>query len=137
MKEFQRKLDLAKNRMYCNYAFYFGATADNADKQTQTADNGGLTADYRPQAAASISCSMVLSVDYGHNLQGLRDEVEVLRAMPSHPGSVGLTEIVSTPGRVYVAMERVAGAGVGKSTCGVAGVAGIVCGGGIGIDVTY
>ena len=22
-KEFQRKLDLAKNRMYCNYAFYF------------------------------------------------------------------------------------------------------------------
>ncbi len=30
-KEFQRKLDLAKNRMYCNYAFYFGATADNAD----------------------------------------------------------------------------------------------------------
>ncbi len=30
MKEFQRKLDLAKNRMYCNYAFYFGATADNA-----------------------------------------------------------------------------------------------------------
>ena len=27
-KEFQRKLDLAKNRMYCNYAFYFGATAD-------------------------------------------------------------------------------------------------------------
>ena len=30
IKEFQRKLDLAKNRMYCNYAFYFGATADNA-----------------------------------------------------------------------------------------------------------
>ena len=29
-KEFQKKLDLAKNRMYCNYAFYFGATADNA-----------------------------------------------------------------------------------------------------------
>ena len=28
--EFQKKLDLAKNRMYCNYAFYFGATADNA-----------------------------------------------------------------------------------------------------------
>ena len=23
MKEFKRKLDLAKNRMYCNYAFYF------------------------------------------------------------------------------------------------------------------
>ncbi len=30
-KEFQRKLELAKNRMYCNYAFYFGATADNAE----------------------------------------------------------------------------------------------------------
>ena len=30
-EEFQRKLDLAKNRMYCNYAFYFGATADNSD----------------------------------------------------------------------------------------------------------
>ena len=30
-KEFQRKLDLAENRMYCNYAFYFGATADNAN----------------------------------------------------------------------------------------------------------
>ncbi len=29
--EFQKKLDLAKNRMYCNYAFYFGATADNAN----------------------------------------------------------------------------------------------------------
>ena len=31
-KEFQRKLDLAKNRMYCNYAFYFGATPDNANE---------------------------------------------------------------------------------------------------------
>ena len=31
-KEFQRKLDLAQNRMYCNYAFYFGATADNANE---------------------------------------------------------------------------------------------------------
>ncbi len=29
--EFQKKLNLAKNRMYCNYAFYFGATADNAN----------------------------------------------------------------------------------------------------------
>jgi len=28
--EFQKKLDLAKNRMYCNYAFYFGATPHNA-----------------------------------------------------------------------------------------------------------
>ena len=31
-KEFNRKLDLAKNRMYCNYAFYFGATADNSNE---------------------------------------------------------------------------------------------------------
>ena len=31
-KEFQRKLELAKNRMYCNYAFYFGATADNSNE---------------------------------------------------------------------------------------------------------
>ena len=30
--EFQKKLDLAKNRMYCNYAFYFGATADNSNE---------------------------------------------------------------------------------------------------------
>ena len=32
IKEFQRKLDLAKNRMYCNYAFYFGATAGNVSQ---------------------------------------------------------------------------------------------------------
>ena len=32
LKEFQRKLDLAKNRMYCNYAFYFGATAGNVNQ---------------------------------------------------------------------------------------------------------
>ncbi|MBD1166398.1 dihydroorotase [Pelagibacterales bacterium SAG-MED07] len=31
-KEFQKKLDLARNRMYCNYAFYFGATANNKDE---------------------------------------------------------------------------------------------------------
>ena len=31
-KEFQKKLNLAEKRMYCNYAFYFGATADNADE---------------------------------------------------------------------------------------------------------
>ncbi len=30
--EFQKKLDLANNRMYCNYAFYFGATADNVNE---------------------------------------------------------------------------------------------------------
>ena len=28
-KEFLNKLDLAKNRMFCNYAFYFGATPEN------------------------------------------------------------------------------------------------------------
>ena len=27
--EFKKKLELAKNRMYCNYAFYFGATPNN------------------------------------------------------------------------------------------------------------
>ena len=32
IKEFQRKLDLAKDRMYCNYAFYFGATAGNVSQ---------------------------------------------------------------------------------------------------------
>ena len=40
-KEFQRKLDLAKNRMYCNYAFYFGATADNADDLASLKDLEG------------------------------------------------------------------------------------------------
>jgi dihydroorotase len=41
MKEFQRKLDLAKNRMYCNYAFYFGATADNAHDLASLEDLDG------------------------------------------------------------------------------------------------
>ena len=31
-EEFQNKLNLAKNRMYCNYAFYFGATPNNQDE---------------------------------------------------------------------------------------------------------
>ena len=31
-KEFQNKLNLAKNRMYCNYAFYFGATPNNHEQ---------------------------------------------------------------------------------------------------------
>ena len=31
-KEFQNKLNLAKNRMYCNYAFYFGATPNNHEE---------------------------------------------------------------------------------------------------------
>ena len=41
MKEFQRKLDLAKNRMYCNYAFYFGATADNSQDLASLKDLDG------------------------------------------------------------------------------------------------
>ena len=41
MKEFQRKLDLAKNRMYCNYAFYFGATADNSEDLASLKDLEG------------------------------------------------------------------------------------------------
>ena len=39
--EFQKKLDLAKNRMYCNYAFYFGATADNANELSNLKDLEG------------------------------------------------------------------------------------------------
>jgi dihydroorotase len=30
--EFDKKLNLAKNRMHCNYAFYFGATPENIDQ---------------------------------------------------------------------------------------------------------
>ena len=30
--EFEKKLNLAKNRMHCNYAFYFGATPENIDQ---------------------------------------------------------------------------------------------------------
>ena len=41
MREFQRKLDLAKNRMYCNYAFYFGATAENANDLASLKDLEG------------------------------------------------------------------------------------------------
>ncbi len=39
--EFQKKLDLAKNRMYCNYAFYFGATPDNAKELENLKDLKG------------------------------------------------------------------------------------------------
>ena len=39
--EFQKKLDLAKNRMYCNYAFYFGATPDNAAELADLKDLEG------------------------------------------------------------------------------------------------
>ena len=41
LKEFQRKLELAKNRMYCNYAFYFGATADNVEQLSKLKDLEG------------------------------------------------------------------------------------------------
>ena len=41
IKEFQRKLDLAKNRMYCNYAFYFGATAKNVNQLAELKDLEG------------------------------------------------------------------------------------------------
>ena len=30
--EFDKKLNLAKNRMHCNYAFYFGATPENVEQ---------------------------------------------------------------------------------------------------------
>ncbi len=40
-KEFQKKLNLAKKRMYCNYAFYFGATADNANELADLKDLEG------------------------------------------------------------------------------------------------
>ena len=39
--EFKKKLDLAKNRMYCNYAFYFGATADNTNELADLKDLEG------------------------------------------------------------------------------------------------
>ena len=39
--EFQKKLDLAKNRMYCNYAFYFGATPDNGSELADLKDLEG------------------------------------------------------------------------------------------------
>jgi len=39
--EFKKKLDLAKNRMYCNYAFYFGATPDNATELENLKDLEG------------------------------------------------------------------------------------------------
>ena len=36
--EFYNKLKLAKNRMYCNYAFYFGATSDNHNELSKLQD---------------------------------------------------------------------------------------------------
>ena len=40
-KEFYNKLNLAKNRMYCNYAFYFGATPDNHKELSELQDLEG------------------------------------------------------------------------------------------------
>ena len=40
-KEFSNKLKLAKNRMYCNYAFYFGATPDNHKELSELQDLEG------------------------------------------------------------------------------------------------
>ena len=40
-KEFFNKLKLAKNRMYCNYAFYFGATPDNHKELSELQDLEG------------------------------------------------------------------------------------------------
>ena len=40
-EEFQKKLDLAKNRMFCNYAFYFGATPTNHSELAKLKDLEG------------------------------------------------------------------------------------------------
>jgi len=39
--EFEKKLQLAKNRMHSNYAFYFGATPDNIDQLSKLKDVKG------------------------------------------------------------------------------------------------
>jgi len=39
--EFRKKLMLAENRMYCNYAFYFGATPDNESELANLKDLEG------------------------------------------------------------------------------------------------
>ena len=39
--EFDKKLKAAKNRMHCNYAFYFGATPDNTNQLAQLKDVEG------------------------------------------------------------------------------------------------
>ena len=42
-------------------------------------------------------------------VEGLRDEVNVLRALPKHSHLCTMLEIISCPGHVYLAMELVAG----------------------------
>jgi dihydroorotase len=39
--EFEKKLNLAKDRMHCNYAFYFGATPENTDQLSKLKDLKG------------------------------------------------------------------------------------------------
>ena len=39
--EFEKKLNLAKDRMHCNYAFYFGATPENVDQLSKLKDLKG------------------------------------------------------------------------------------------------
>jgi dihydroorotase len=39
--EFDKKLNLAKNRMHCNYAFYFGATPENVEQLSKLKDLKG------------------------------------------------------------------------------------------------
>jgi dihydroorotase len=39
--EFEKKLNLAKDRMHCNYAFYFGATPDNVGQLSKLKDLKG------------------------------------------------------------------------------------------------
>jgi dihydroorotase len=39
--EFDKKLNLAKKRMHCNYAFYFGATPENVDQLAKLKDLKG------------------------------------------------------------------------------------------------
>jgi len=41
LEEFNKKLKLAKNRMHSNYAFYFGATPENADQLSKLKDVEG------------------------------------------------------------------------------------------------
>ena len=40
-KEFKKKINLANNRMYCNHAFYFGATPDNQSELANLKDLEG------------------------------------------------------------------------------------------------
>ena len=61
--EFQKKLDLAKNRMYCNYAFYFGATADNGN---ELADLENLEGCCGIKLFAGSSTGNLLAVSYTH-----------------------------------------------------------------------